>query len=358
MKSKLIMSSGPTQLSELTKLNLVDNYTNQDLDSSFKLIYRQTIDLYNELIGNKNGETIIMTGEAMLALEAACLNFIEKGDKVLVVSNGIFGAGFEGLAQEKGADTTVLSYDWKKGFPVYQILEEVKKDDYKVVTMVHVETPTGVVNDVASLCRELRDMGIISIVDSVSAIGGQTLDFDNDCIDVLLGGSQKCLSLPADLSFVSLSKNAIHYLENRSPVKSFYLNLLSYVNALRESRFLYTQCMGSILALNAGLKAMLDTDFVSIHEKYAAMVRYELIKRGFKIYAESDFANTVTSAYPPDGITANELFDGLIVDKDIVISGGLGELNGKIIRIGHMGENNKDENFEKLFQAIDELLYK
>ncbi len=356
MKNKLILSSGPTQLSNVTKKMLIHNFTNQDLDSSFMSEYKSAISLYNQLIKNEVGRSIVLTGEAMLALEAACLNFIEVGDRVLVVSNGIFGAGFEGLVENAGGVPSVIEFDWDQGFDVEKVLEKVDAEDFKVVTMVHVETPTGVCNDVASLCRELRKRNIISIVDSVSAIGGEMLDFDEDMIDVLLGGSQKVLSLPADLSFISLSDKAIDYLKSRTPVKSYYLNLLSYIKAYEENRYMYTQCIGSILALKESLIKLVNEDYVLTHREFAEYVRSEFTRRDFQVYAKSHFANTVTAFYPPSGISANELFDRLLKEKNIVISGGLGVLNGQIIRVGHMGENNKKEFFDTLLNAVDELL--
>ncbi len=356
MKNKLILSSGPTQLSDNTKALLSVNYTNQDLDRTFMMKYKSTVNLYNQLVQNKEGETVIMTGEAMLALEAACLNFIEEHDRVLVVSNGIFGAGFEDLVKNAGGNPSVIEFPWDRGFDVAKVLERVDSESFSAVTMVHVETPTGVCNDVGALCRELRKRGVISIVDSVSAIGGEKLDFDSDMIDVLLGGSQKCLSLPADLSFISLSKNAIHYLQNRQPVKSYYMNLLSYLKAYDEDRFMYTQCIGSILALHDSLTKILDEDFVGIHKEFSEYIRREFTNRGFEVYAKCDFASTVTAFYPPKSISATDLFDRLLNEKDIVISGGLANLNGQIIRIGHMGENNKKEYFKRLLNALDEIL--
>ncbi|PID83030.1 MAG: aminotransferase [Clostridiales bacterium] len=356
MKTKLILSSGPTNISDSTLKKLQEHYTNQDLDNSFKEIYKKTISLYNKLIKNYKGETIFMTAEAMLALESACLNFIEKGDKVLIVANGIFGEGFEDLAKNVGADTKVLKFDWDKGFDTAEIIKELDKDNYKVVTMVHCETPTGITNDVKTVCQELRKRKILSIVDSVSAIAGEEINFDTDCIDVLLGGSQKCLSLPADLGFISLSREAIHYLHNRENVNSYYLNLLSYIKAQRENRFLYTQCIGTIMALKNKLENLQETDFVKVHREYAEMVRNRLKEKGFEIYGKDSLSNTVTAFYPPKNISADKLFNKLLEEHNIVVSGGLGILNGKILRIGHMGDNNRKEFFELLFSAIDQIM--
>ncbi len=356
MKNKLILSSGPTSFSSNVLQSIQNNYSNQDLDNSFKDIFKNTINLYDKLITNTTGETIIMTSEAMLALEASCLNLIEKGDNVLVVANGIFGAGFEGLVKDAGGNAKVLNFDWKTGFPVDEVLKEVDSNSYSVVTMVHCETPTGVTNDVKSLCQELRKRNILSIVDSVSAVGGEELNFDNDCIDVLLCGSQKCLSLPADLSIVTLSQNAIKHIEKNSTLKSYYLNFLGYINAKKENRFLYTQCIGSILALETSLNELLNCDFVAKHAEFANLTRNVMTQKGFKVYAQSHNSNTVTAFYPPKDIKANDLFNKLLNEHDIVISKGLGILDGEIIRIGHMGNNNNKDDFDTLFSAIDIIL--
>ena len=220
--------------------------------------------------------------------------------------------------------------------------------------MIHCETPTGVTNEVAEICRFLKKCGILSVVDSVSAIGGEELNYDQSDIDVLLGGSQKCLSAPSGLGFVTLSRKAISAIENRKvPIASFYANYQYFLNWQEKMWFPYTMPEQLFHAMETALDNILATDFLAVHARFAQITREVLKENGLKLFAVSEASNTLTAFYVPEKATPSVLLRHLQSKYEIIISGSLAEYQETLLRIGHMGENNKEEYFEQLFSALD-----
>lgn len=157
-----------------------------------------------------------MLGEGMIGLEAAIINLVEKGDRVLVLNNGVFGAGFADFVKFYEGEPTIYEDDFRRGFDIEKLKKFLEKDhDFKVATMVHCETPSGITNDVKSICNLLNSYGILTIVDTVSGMGGEEFDFDDYKVDIALGGSQKCISAPTGLTLVTISDRAKKAIKER-----------------------------------------------------------------------------------------------------------------------------------------------
>ena len=245
------------------------------------------------------------------------------------------------------SDKTALMFE--------MILNEEK--DIKIATLVHCETPSGVTNDIDSICRLLNSRGILSIVDSVSAIGGERVSFDQSGIDILLGGSQKCLSSPAGMTMVTISSRAREAMDKRkSPIKGYYLNLTIWDNWYEKKWFPYTQPLQNILGLKQSIENTLSKDYYLEHKKYAEYVRNYMLENGYELYAKSDLSNTLTAVKLPMDIKFDDLFNLMKNEHKILIGGGIGDLKDKVFRIGHMGENNRKENFEKTFNALNKCI--
>jgi len=199
MNDVLLMTPGPTEVHEEVRKALSQKFLNPDIDQSFFDFYRITCCKIKELLKTKN-DVLILCGEGILGLEAACASLIEPGDKVLCLDNGIFGRGFANFAQIYGADVQILEFDYRKDIDA-EVLEKFlkKNNNFKLATLVHCETPSGITNKVDIICPILKKHGILTVVDSVSAIGGEQLLADEWCMDVVLGASQKCLSAPPGL---------------------------------------------------------------------------------------------------------------------------------------------------------------
>ena len=168
-----IMTPGPTQVRENVRMARSFVCTNPDLDEEFVEFYKETCEEISELLGTKN-ETLILDGEGILGLEAACASLTEKGDRVLVIDNGLYGRWFDGFVTMYGGEVTYFSGDYTKEIDVEALSKFLEKNnDFKYATVVHCDTPTGVLNPVDKICPLLKSYGILTVVDSVSAMVGE-----------------------------------------------------------------------------------------------------------------------------------------------------------------------------------------
>jgi len=349
----LIMTPGPTQMHPEV-LNALSQYeTNPDLDLDFLEFYRSLCQRVSEKM-NASGTTIILAGEGILGLEAACASLIEPGDKVLTISNGIFGRGFDDFSKMYGAQTVLYEGDLRRGLdPVKLDRFIAERGPFKIATVVHCETPSGITNDIETIGKVLNRHGILSIVDAVSSFGGEKLMVDAWGLDVVLSGSQKVLSGPAGLSTVTLSKRAIERIKGRTaPIPAYYANLGIWLDLYEKKTFPYTQPVQMLAALEKAVQRLDVETLVDRHKIFAEAVRGTFKQLGFEIYALDHASNTVTTVLLPQGVAFKALFNQMKTNHDILIGGGFNFLENRIFRIGHMGENLSSE---KIALTLDSL---
>ena len=359
MKYKL-MTPGPTQVRENVRLARSLECTNPDIDEEFVEFYKETCLLISELLHTKN-EAFILDGEGILGLEAACASLTEPGDRVLVLDNGIYGKGFGNFVTMYGGEVTYYSTPYDEAMEPDKLRNFLQENhDFKYATLVHCDTPTGMLNPVEELSRVLHEFGIMTVVDSVSAMFGEPLDVDYGQIDIVCGGSQKALSAPPGLTFVTVSKEAMEAMENRKyPIASFYANILVFKNYYEEKWFPYTMPISDIYGLRQALDNVReDKDIYERHAKLAEFTREELKKMGLKLYGKNGFSNTVSVFYVPEGFTADEILLTLREKYKIMIVGCFDIFAGKLLRIGHMGENANEADVKETLMALKEILKK
>lgn len=351
-----IMTAGPTQVRENVRKARSLETTNPDLDKEFFDFYKETCDILKDLL-HCSGEAYILGGEGILGLEAACASLTEPGDRVLVIDNGIFGKGFSDFVKIYGGQPVTYTSDYHKPVDVDQLEEFLKKDsDFKYATVVHCDTPSGVLNDIEAIGNLLDKYGICLVVDSVAGMFGEPLDFDKSKIGILCGGSQKALSAPAGLTMVLISENAMRIMENRkTPIASFYCNLLVFKGYYKNQWFPYTMPISDITGLRVALENVQeDADIYNRHGKIAKATRSAITDAGLKLYLDNGFSNTVTVFCVPAGLTDKEILDTLTYKYGVMISGCFDVLAGKVVRIGHMGENANIEDMKLVMSALDE----
>lgn len=355
-----VMTAGPVQVRENVRMARSLPCTNPDIDSEFYDFYKETCDLLSQALHTKN-RAFILGGEGILGLEAACASLTEPGDRVLVIDNGIFGKGFADFVKIYGGEPVLYTTDYQNPVDPKGLEEYLKKDsNFKYATMIHCDTPSGIINDVTALSQILDSFGIMTVVDSVAGMFGQFLDCKNGKFDILCGGSQKALSAPPGLTMVWVSDRAFCSMEERkTPIAAFYANLLAYKDYYKNQWFPYTMPISDINGLRQALDNFLaDKDVYARHAKIAAATREALIQGGLKLYLESGFSNTVTVLEVPEGITDTELLRGMEKDYNIMISGCFDILAGKVVRLGHMGENANEEDMAETLQALQGTLSK
>ena len=354
-----IMTPGPTQVRENVRQARALACTNPDLDADFYDFYKETCEEISELLHTKN-ETLILDGEGILGLEAACATLTEKGDRVLVMDNGEYGKGFAGFVTMYGGEPVLYSTDYRNAFDVAELEKYLEKDhDFKYAALLHCDTPSGMLNDVSKLCPLLKKYGILTLVDSVSAMFGEEMRVDDYQIDLLCGGSQKAVSAPPGLSFVTISADAYKAMHSRkTPVASFYANILAFDGYYEKKWFPYTMPISDIYGLRQAFDNIKNDPYMlERHAKIGNAVRAAVKEAGLELYQETGFSNTVTVFNVPEGTTDTAILTAMKEKCNIMLAGSFGAFAGKVIRIGHMGENAYPEKVGAVMAGLD-LVFK
>ena len=358
MSKYKIMTPGPVQVPENVRLARSLSTTNADLDPQFYDEYKETCELISELLHTKN-ETLILSGEGILGLEAACASMTEPGDRVLILDNGIYGAGFADFVSMYGGIPVMYTKDYKNAFDVDELDAYLKEDhDFKYATVVHCDTPSGMLNDIHKICPLLKSYGIMTVTDSVSGMFGNEVNVDKAQIDILCGGSQKAVSAPPGLTFVTISDEAKKVMENRkTPIESFYCNLTIFKDYYKNLWFPYTMPISDIYGLKAAMDNIAaDKDLIKRHARIANATRKAIEAFGLKLHLESGFSDTVTVFDVPEGMTADDILERMREKHGIMLAGSFGELAGKVIRIGHMGASANVGDMLEVMSGLEETL--
>ncbi|MDK2856209.1 MAG: hypothetical protein PWQ41_1056 [Bacillota bacterium] len=355
---RLIMTPGPTMIEEEVRQALARPATNPDLDPEFAGFYREVCAKIQRM-WHTASDVLVLSGEGILGLEAAVASVVEPGDKVLCVANGVFGEGFADFVRRYGGQPILVGSDYSRPVDPAEVETALRQNpDIKAATVVHCDTPAGLLNPVAELGPIFHRYGVISIVDAVASAPGDPVLADEWNLDIVLGGSQKCLSAPPGLTFLSVSPAAWAAMERRrTPIPGFYANLLEWKKMwFGEGIFPYTPPASDIMGLDAALEAVLAEGpaFSERHRKIAAATRAALRQAGFQIYpVEGAEANTVTAFVIPAGVEDAAFRRHLWEKYGVMIAGSWGKLAGRVWRIGHMGANAREERMLACLLAMD-----
>lgn len=355
-----MMTPGPTMVAENVRIARSMETGNPDLDLDFYDYYKETCQLYSELLNTKN-ESLILSGEGILGLEAAVASLTEPGDRVLVLDNGVFGKGFADFVSIYGGNPVLYTTDYKKTMDAEALRNYLEVDsDFKYATVVHCDTPSGMLNDIAAICPLLKSYGILTVVDSVSGMFGNAVDVDKDRIDILCGGSQKAISCPIGLTLVTISQDAKNSMEQRTTnIPSFYANLMIFKDYYEKKWFPYSMPISDIYGLRQALENIKeDPKLLQRHKEIAQKTREAIIRSGLSLYAENGYSDTVTVFSIPGGVTAGQILETMRKDYNILLAGSFDVMAGEVIRIGHMGYNCTEENMKETLAALNSTLKK
>ena len=358
--NKTIYTPGPTNLRENVRRARALKTTNPDVDVDFVEFYKETCDRFGEIINTKNN-CYILSGEGILGLEAACASLTEKGDKVLVLDNGLYGRWFDGFVTMYGGEVTYFSGDYTKEIDVEALSKFLENNnDFKYATVVHCDTPTGVLNPVDKICPLLKSYGILTVVDSVSAMVGEEFKVDKWQIDIALGGSQKAFSAEPGLTMFSISEDARKAMENRkTPIVGFYCNLNIWKNYYKDKWFPYTMPTSDIISLRVAIDNILEEGkekVIERHRKIGEATRKSVKEYGLDLFLKNGYSNTVTAVEIPEEIGALNLRNHLNKEYNVLMSTSLDRYEDKLLRIGHMGENANIKDITYVLNAIDKAL--
>lgn len=260
-----------------------------------------------------------------------------------------------------GGEVVYFSQDYTKEIDIEALRLFLEKDnDFKYATVVHCDTPTGVLNDLSQICPLLKKYNILTVVDSVAGMVGENIRVDEWNIDIALGGSQKAISASPGLTIVSISEDAKHCIKNRkTPVIGFYCNLGIWEGYYEKKEFPYTMPINNILGLDVAINNILEEGSQNVldrHNNIARLVRESVKEYGLELYLENGYSNTVTAVKIPKSIGALNLSKHIVSKYNTLIATSLGNYEDELLRIGHMGENAKLESITHVLNVIDKGL--
>lgn len=333
------------------------------LDPYFIQLMDHIQDQLRYVFETQNALTIPISGTGSAAMEAAVANMVEPGDAVLVCINGYFAGRIAEMARRYGGSVKTIQLPWGEVFTPDEVRQALKEHPSKVVAIVHAETSTGAQQPLDEIARLVHDQGGVLIVDAVTSLGGIPVRVDEVGIDVCYSGSQKCLSCPPGLGPITLNARAEEVLRRRkTPVANWYLDL-SIVQKYwgSERTYHHTAPISANFALYEGLRLVAEEGLENRwarHRKNAELLWEGLGDLDLTLHVpEAHRLTTLTTVRVPDGVDELTIRQRLLEEYNIEIAGGLGELKGKIWRIGLMGYSSRPENVLLLLAALEKLLY-
>jgi alanine-glyoxylate transaminase/serine-glyoxylate transaminase/serine-pyruvate transaminase len=297
-------------------------------------------------------------------METAIANFVEPGMPVLVCINGFFGSRLAEMARRYGGNVEFISRPWGEVFAPEEVKATLEKRPAKVVALVHAETSTGALQPLDDIIKVVHRQGGVVIVDAVTSLGGLPVNVDERGIDICYSGSQKCLGVPPGLGPITVNSGAEEMLRKRkTKVSNWYLDLM-LVQAYWGSERIYhhTAPISMNFALYEGLRMVAEEGLEARYNRHLENARLlwdGLEELGLQLLVPLEFRlPSLTTVRVPEGIDEAQVRAHLLQEYNIEIAGGLGELKGRIWRIGLMGYSSRKENIILLLGALQRLLYK
>jgi len=307
------------------------------------------------------GDVFILTGSGTGGMEAAVVNVLSPGDKVLVASCGAFGDRFADIARVYGAEVVKLDFDWGQPVDPDAVRRALKANpQVKTVLVTHNETSTGITNDMVSISRVVKEFDKLLVVDAISSLGCIDLPVDKLGCDVVVSSSQKGWLTPPGLAMVSVSEAAWRA-HAQAKMPRYYWDFSKAKNFLEKSQTPWTPAVSVFYALSAGLDLMLKEGLANIfarHARVAALARKGVKSLGLTLYPNEAYAsNTITAVNVPAKVDAKKLLQILRDEYKIVLAGGQAKLDGKIFRIGHLGWV-EEKDMQEVLSGLKEALPK
>ncbi|MDS0475826.1 alanine--glyoxylate aminotransferase family protein [Natrinema sp. 1APR25-10V2] len=350
---RLRMTPGPTEVPAAVRQRMAEPTPNPDVEPEFFEFYRDLTAKLESIYGDD--DIVILGGEGILGLEAAVASLVEPGDRVLCVANGLYGEGFSDFVEMAGGEAVVCDTPWRDSLDPETIESHLANGEFDVATMVHCETPTGVLNDLEPVLELCDDHDVLTIVDAVSSLGGAPVPTER--IDICLGASQKCFSAPPGLTVCSVSDRAWEQIESFE-TPSLYTDLEPWRDAADEEWFPYTHLSTNLYGLDAAIDLLLEEGLEAVfarHEEAAARCRDRAADLRVALYPDGATASPTVTALEVER-SATELQRELAEEHDIVLATGLGDLEDDVLRVGHMGHNARVDRVERTMDALEGVL--
>ena len=361
---RTLMGPGPSDVNPRI-LEAMSRPTIGHLDPVFVGMMDEVKAMLQYAFQTTNNLTFPVSAPGSAGMETCFVNLVEPGDKVIVCQNGVFGGRMKENVIRCGGEAIMVEDEWGKAIDIGKV-EQALKDhpDAKVLAFVHAETSTGAQSDAATLCALAREHDCLSIVDTVTSLGGTPVKVDEWGADAVYSGTQKCLSCVPGISPVTFSERAEAAIRNRkTPVQSWFLDLslvMGYWGPGAKRAYHHTAPINTLYALHEALVILQEEGLENAWARHRR--NHEALKAGIEamgmsfVVDEADRLPQLNAVTIPEGVDDAEVRTRLLNDYDLEIGAGLGALAGKIWRIGLMGFASNARNVLFCLGALDSTL--
>jgi len=358
---RLLLGPGPSNAAA-TVVAAMNRQPIGHLDPAYLTLMDEVQELLRYAWQTDNAMTYAVPGTGSAAMEATLANSIEPGDVVLVGVNGYFGHRLVDMAKRYGAEVRTISQAWGQPFSLPELEQALDQYRPAILALVHAETSTGVRQPLAGVGELCHQRDCLLLVDTVTSLGGVPIFLDAWQVDLAYSCSQKGLSCPPGVSPFTMSPRALAKLEQRqAPVANWYLDatlLRKYWGP--ERVYHHTAPINLTYALREALRLLADEGLNARwqrHQQTAEKLWTGLEAMGLSCHVAREFRlPTLTTVRVPDGVDAKAVAQQLLLEHNIEIGGGLGDLAGKVWRIGLMGANSYPDKVDTLLEALNQVL--
>lgn len=362
--TRVLLGPGPSDVNPRI-LEAMSRPTIGHLDPEFISLMDGIKALLQYAFQTENELTFPVSAPGSAGMETCFVNLVEPGDKVIVCQNGVFGGRMKENVERAGATAVLVEDEWGHAVDPEKLMLALKNNpDARIVAFVHAETSTGVLSDAKTLVEIAKNAGCLTIVDTVTSLGGVPVKVDEWGMDAVYSGSQKCLSCTPGLSPVTFSADAVEAIQKRKTrVQSWFLDLnlvMSYWGSGAKRAYHHTAPVNALYGLHEALTILHEEGLEKAWSRHKG--NHEILKKGLEALGLSFYVEPavrlpqLNAVSIPPGAEDSELRRRLLNDFGLEIGAGLGPLAGKIWRIGLMGFSSNLKNVMLCLGAIEETL--
>ncbi len=361
---RILMGPGPSNINPRV-LNALSKPTIGHLDPQFIVLMDEIKQLLKYAFQTENDVTFPVSAPGSTGMETCLVNLIEPGEKVIVCVNGVFGGRMKEIVERCGGIPIVVSEDWGKAINPEKFEAVLSQNpDAKITAFVHAETSTGALSDVKTLAEISRKHNCLTIVDTVTSLGGSELKVDEWELDAVYSGTQKCLSCPPGLSPVTFSEKAINKIKTRkTKVQSWFMDLnlvLGYWGSGSKRSYHHTAPINSLYGLHEALLILHEEGIENAWQRHTTNGKIfcnEIKKIGLTPFVkEEERLSQLISVTVPEHADEALVRTNLLEKYNIEIGAGLGALAGKVWRVGLMGHTSNINNINLCVDALSKEL--
>ncbi len=361
---RILMGPGPSDIHPRV-LQALARPTVGHLDPEFVRMMDELKELLRYAFQTRNEVTFAVSAPGSAGMEACFVNLVEPGDTVVVCRNGVFGERMRQNVERCGGRAVVVDDEWGRPVNPDKLEESLRQhSEAKIVAFVHAETSTGAASDAQTLARIARDHGCLTIVDTVTSLGGMPVRVDEWGLDAVYSGSQKCLSCVPGLAPLTFGERALEKVRSRkAPVQSWFLDLnlvLGYWGGDGKRTYHHTAPVNGLYALHEALTLLREEGTENAWQRHrlhhrALRAGLEAMGLGF-VVDEPHRLPQLNAVFAPDGVDEAAVRRRLLEDYSLEIGAGLGAFAGRVWRIGLMGYAARRQNVLVCLGALEAVL--